>query len=210
MKYYVVWKGAKPGIYESWEECQKQVKGYKGAIYKAFQSRKEAEKAFNSQYTDYIELTKHKTKSKQQWLENDIQDKPIADSVAVDAACSGNPGPMEYRGVYVKTGQVLFHIKGLQDATNNIGEFLAIVHALAFLQKRGKNTMPIYSDSQVAINWVKQKKCKTTLKRTPRNQKVFELIARAEKWLQQNIYQNPIIKWNTKLWGEIPADFGRK
>ena len=131
-----------------------------------------------------------------------------AEALAVDAACSGNPGPMEYRGVYLKTGEEVFHF-GPVKGTNNIGEFLAIVHALALLQQKGIN-MTIYSDSQTAQCWVRQKKVKTTLQRTPQTEKLFQLIARAENWLRTHSYDTPIIKWETEKWGEVPADFGRK
>lgn len=133
----------------------------------------------------------------------------INDSIAVDAACSGNPGPMEYRGIYLKTGKEIFHF-GPVHGTNNIGEFLAIVHALALLKQKGKHEMPIYSDSVNAQIWVKKKHCKTTLARTPETEYLFSLIARAEAWLRNNTYSNPILKWPTEEWGEIPADFGRK
>ncbi len=129
-------------------------------------------------------------------------------AIAVDAACSGNPGPMEYRGVYLPTGQEIFHF-GPVMGTNNIGEFLAIVHALALLKKKN-SSMPIYSDSRTAQIWVGKRKCKTTLKRTPETEPLFAIIARAEHWLQTNTYSNPIIKWDTAQYGEIPADFGRK
>ena len=130
------------------------------------------------------------------------------EAVAVDAACSGNPGPMEYRGVYLRTGQVIFHF-GPVYGTNNIGEFLAIVHALALMKQKGVN-MPVYSDSRNAILWVRQKKCKTRLERTPRTEEVYLLIERAEKWLKENPYTIPVLKWETRQWGEVPADFGRK
>ncbi len=133
----------------------------------------------------------------------------MAEAVAVDAACSGNPGPMEYRGVYLRTGQEIFHFGPVQ-GTNNIGEFLAIVHALALLKRQGLPAMPIYSDSRTAQIWVKKKKCKTTLERTPQTAYLYELIARAERWLLANPYSNPIVKWDTEHWGEVPADFGRK
>ena len=211
MKYYVVWKGVKPGIYDNWKECEQQVKGVKGAVYKSFKTREEAEKAFNSDYKNYVVLGRKQKSNTNEEAGKDAtsKSKPIEEALAVDAACSGNPGPMEYRGVYVKTGKQIFHQGVFQDATNNIGEFLAIVHALSLLHKKNSE-MPIYSDSQVAINWVKQKKCKTTIKPTERNKKVFELIRRAEKWLEEHTYKNPILKWDTKHWGEIPADFGRK
>mgnify|MGYP002621839281 CR=1 FL=1 len=131
-----------------------------------------------------------------------------ADAIAVDAACSGNPGPMEYRGVDLRTGQQVFHF-GPISGTNNIGEFLAIVHALALLSQSGSD-MTIYSDSVSGMAWVRNKKAKTTLPMTPENARLYSIIQRAENWLKTHTYRNRIVKWNTDLWGEIPADFGRK
>lgn len=131
-----------------------------------------------------------------------------ANAIAVDAACSGNPGPMEYRGVYLRTGQEIFHF-GPVAGTNNIGEFLAIVHALALLQQKGIS-MTIYSDSMTAQTWVKKRKCKTTLVRNAQTEQLHQLIERAERWLRNNTYSCPIQKWQTDKWGEVPADFGRK
>lgn len=127
----------------------------------------------------------------------------------MDAACSGNPGKMEYRGVYLRSREEIFHLGPLEQGTNNIGEFLAIVHALALMKQRNM-TLPIYSDSANAISWIKQKKCKTKLVKNDKNAPIFDLIVRAEKWLKENTYTNQIRKWETREWGEIPADFGRK
>lgn len=138
-----------------------------------------------------------------------IDDKPILDSIAVDASSIQNPGPTEYRGVDTKTKRLIFEMK-LDEATNNIGEFLAIVHALALYKKKGEELKIIYSDSMNAISWVKQKKCKTKYERTDKNEKVFDLIQRAVTWLETNQYETKILKWNTGAWGEIPADYGRK
>lgn len=131
-----------------------------------------------------------------------------AQAIAVDAACSGNPGQMEYRGVYLKTGEEIFHY-GPVFGTNNIGEFLAIVHGLALLQQRGY-TIPIYSDSVNAMLWVKRKQCRTTLPLNDKTQALHEHIRRAETWLRTHSYTNDLRKWETEKWGEIPADFGRK
>ena len=116
---------------------------------------------------------------------------------------------MEYRGIDLRTGQEVFHF-GPVHGTNNIGEFLAIVHALALLKQQGLS-MSIYSDSRNALLWVKARKCRTKLQRTPRTEQLFQLIERAERWLAQNDYSSaPLLKWQTKEWGEVPADFGRK
>ena len=132
------------------------------------------------------------------------------DSISVDAACSGNPGLMEYQGVDTKTKEKIFHQGPFLMGTNNIGEFLAIVHALAFFKQKGLYNRPIYSDSVTAMGWVKKKKANTKLEQNAKTAKLYELIQRAENWLKQNSYSNPIIKWETEDWGEIPADFGRK
>ncbi|MEP0214196.1 MAG: ribonuclease H, partial [Cellulophaga sp.] len=68
----------------------------------------------------------------------------------------------------------------------------------------------IYTDSRTAMSWVRKKKCNSKLKESAKNKDVFELIRRAEDWLKTNTYTTTIVKWETKAWGEIPADFGRK
>jgi ribonuclease HI len=133
----------------------------------------------------------------------------VANAIAVDAACSGNPGPMEYRGIDLRTGQQVFHF-GPVHGTNNIGEFLAIVHALAMLKQQGREDVTIYSDSRNALTWLKKKTCKTKLERNAKTEYLHGVIARAENWLRTHTYRNPILKWETDRWGEIPADFGRK
>ena len=209
-KYYVVWEGAKPGIYATWDQAKAQIMGFPNAKYKAFEDKTEAEIAFKKSYKNYYDFSK-KTDAKAQNTEGSISRQLIVqESICVDAACSGNPGLMEYRGVYTKTKEQIFHQGPFKQGTNNIGEFLGLVHGLAFLKREGKTTMPIYSDSRTAIAWVKNKKVKTELQETPVNEPIFDLIERALAWLNANTYQNPIHKWETKDWGEIPADFGRK
>ena len=204
-KYYVVWAGIKPGIYTSWEKCQEQIIGFSSPKYMSFQNLAEAEYAFQRKYENFVQ-NKQETDPSNPISKN----KVIKDSNSVDAACSGNPGLMEYRGVETETGKPIFHQGPFEDGTNNIGEFLALVHALAMLQKNGNINKPIYSDSITAIAWVRNKKAKTQLEATKRNKIIFELIERAENWLKANTFKNPIYKWETESWGEIPADFGRK
>lgn len=209
-KFFVVWKGLKPGIYSSWDECKDQIHGFEGAQYKGFPNMDEATKAFQSSYWNYIKKTHSDSPSNnaQSALFN-LSQQSVQNSLSVDAACSGNPGFMEYRGVCVQTGEEIFHKGPFEDGTNNIGEFLALVHGLALLKQKGLN-IPIYTDSKTALAWVRNKKAKTKLEQTSYNTELFELIARAEKWLLENDYTTQILKWNTEKWGEIPADFGRK
>ena len=209
-RYYVVWSGRNPGIYSDWEVCKREIMGCKGAKYKGFPDRTSAEIAFREGPENYwgkdvapvIDLAAAK-------------EQPVSPCIAVDAACSGNPGKMEYQGVFVDfatqpaTRRDLFKSPVFPNATNNIGEFLALVHALA-LQKKNGWKYPIYSDSVNAQIWVRQKKCKTKLQPNAKNEQLFELVARAEKWLNENAIEVPIFKWKTEIWGEIPADYGRK
>lgn len=204
-RFYVVWNGLTPGIYTSWDECKMQIEGVKQALYKAFDTLAEAKQAYASSPGEYIG---HGTKGENKKTPATLPACIIQNALAVDAACSGNPGMMEYRGVYVGTGEELFHF-GPIFGTNNIGEFLAIVHGLAFLKQRNFD-LPIYSDSHNALLWVKGKKCKTKLPRDAKSEQLFGYIDRAEKWLKENCYTTRLIKWETGEWGEIPADFGRK
>jgi len=219
-KYYVVWHGAEPGIYRSWEECERQVKGFANAKYKSFGTEEEANEAFadpDYQLGDHkvdeifpkpLDVVKAIKEGDEETISMAASRGLILNAMAVDAACSGNPGKMEYQGVYVATGQRIFHF-GPMYGTNNIGEFLAIVHALALMKKQGYS-LPIYSDSRNAMSWVKQKKCRTKLERNAKTEQLFQLIERAEKWLRENTYDVLILKWDKQLWGETPADFGRK
>ncbi|MDT7921247.1 MAG: viroplasmin family protein [Meiothermus sp.] len=201
-KYYVVWKGRKTGIFTSWPEAEAQVKGFVGAQYKAFENLDKARRAFAGEYQAYL----NKKASQARLLQ---APPPIIPSYCVDAACSGNPGRLEYRCVDTATRKEIFRRGPFAQGTNNVGEFLAIVEALMLCQEKGY-TWPIYSDSVNAIAWVKAKKARTNLIPTAQNAELFERIARAEAWLGSNTYRNPILKWQTDLWGENPADFGRK
>jgi ribonuclease HI len=201
-KFYVVWKGRKPGIYTSWEDCEAQVKGFEGAQYKGFESREAAKIAFKGKYEDF----KGRGQPVRQWLFT--PNPPMLPSLSVDAACSGSPGPLEYRGVNTETGEQVFRAGPFPGGTNNIGEFLAIVRGMEWLA-RHKLDWVIYSDSDTAVAWIRARKCNTKLARTASNAMLFQLIARAEESLK-NFRSFRIMKWDTKAWGENPADFGRK
>lgn len=200
----MVWNGREKGIFRSWDECKAQVDGFEGAQYKSFESQKEAEAASKQNFYKVVGATQKATQTK---LTN--VGSPIKGSVVVDAAWNTRSGDMEYQGFDFSNGNLLFKKGPFFDGTNNVGEFLAIVHALAHLKKHKLDT-PIYSDSKTAISWVKKKKANTKLDQTPRNGELFDLMERAENWLKDNNYKNPILKWETKAWGENPADFGRK
>lgn len=199
-KFYVVWKGRTTGILEDWESCKKSVEAFDGAQYKSFKTLKEAQEALKKGFYSAIKPKETKTAR---------VPRPDYPAWAVDAAWNTKTGDMEYQGVDLLTGQNMFHRGPFYDGTNNIGEFLALVHALALLYKH-RSDAPVFSDSRTAISWVKKKKANTKLEQTPRNAELFELLERAETWLRTHTYPNPVLKWETEWWGENPADFGRK
>lgn len=220
-KYYVVWVGLNPGVYDNWEDAKEQVTNFPGARYRSFSNPADAANAYREgmEYKETLELgnflsglaRQKKEENKPMPLRQLLERFPEIDknAWAVDASCMGNPGVMEYRGVELKTGKELFRVGPFQQATNNIGEFLAIVHALALMTQRGE-WHTVYTDSVSGLSWVRRKQIKTTLKKTDANRKVFELMVRAMAWLNTHSYPVSILKWQTELWGEIPADFGRK
>ncbi|MDH6673908.1 ribonuclease HI [Paenibacillus sp. LBL] len=216
-KFYVVWVGKVPGIYTSWAECQQQVNQFTGAKFKAFESRSEAEKAYAAGYKNYWGQQSGSGAGssaskgfKRSSASPDIDPGEIDyDSISVDVGTRGNPGPVEYKGVDTQTGDILFSCGPIQKGTNNLGEFLAIVHALAYLKKIG-STKTVYSDSMNALKWLKQKKVVSTLPRDASTKEIWDLVDRAEHWLRTNTYENKVLKWQTKSWGEIKADYGRK
>lgn len=201
MKYYVIRQGKKTWIFTSRDECKGYVQGYVDAKYKSFKTQQEAEKAYKESYKLYY---KSKPKDRRK-----IEDIPFEkNSIAVDAACSWNPWVLEYKGVDLISGKILFHQK-FSLGTNNIGEFLAIVHGLKYI-KEHKSNKALYSDSKHAISWITQKKCKTRLEKSAKTKKMFEVIASAEARLEKNKYTTQILKRPTSERWEIPADFGRK
>lgn len=221
-KYYVVWEGRQPGVYDDYDDAMEQVFGFPGAKFKSFTSPTEATEAYRRGIPEASSMSlgrllaeasaSNRDKSTKGGKEKpDWQTFPEIDRTAwaVDASCLGNPGRMEYRGVDLASGAELFRVGPFEDATNNIGEFLAIVHALALMEQRGEEH-PIYSDSVSGMSWVRRKKINTQLKPTDRNKKLFDLMARGIAWLLKHPTHPKVMKWQTELWGEIPADFGRK
>lgn len=222
MKYYVVFRGHNPGVYDDWEEVKLQTQGFPNALFKGYASPEEASEAYRNftgseDRDELFKLISHSSVkggdspgpidfSKDPSLRNPEIDW---DAWAVDASCLGNPGVMEYRGVNLKDGKEIFRVGPFNDATNNIGEYLALVHAMALMAQKGE-WHNIYSDSATAMSWWRKHKVNTRLSPTPRNEKVFELLARASVWVNNHSFPYKVMKWQTDRWGEIPADFGRK
>ncbi|MDR2978909.1 MAG: ribonuclease H family protein [Bacteroidales bacterium] len=207
-KYYVVWEGRICGVFDSWAACKEQIDQYQGAKYKGFESKMEADKAFLDGYAQFYKNNPVLRRTATPAL-GKAADSPILNSLAVDAAWNTVSKVMEYQGVYTATKELIFKKGPYAGASNNLGEFLSLVHGLALLKKQN-SPIPIYSDSITAIAWVRDKKHKSVILPTKENEEIFELLQRAELWLANNTFTSRILKWNTKAWGEIPADFGRK
>ncbi|RUS47963.1 ribonuclease H [Cohnella sp. AR92] len=217
-KYYVVWDGHQPGIYGTWPACQAQVNGYTDAKYKSYSTQAEAEQAYREGWKKHWGKGKASSASSASVgyaAKSGKPKKPASaseidyDSISVDVGTRGNPGPVEYKGVDTQTGDVIFSQGPIPNGTNNLGEFLAIVHALAYLKQKG-SSKTVYSDSRTALKWVKQKEVATTLARNESTAEIWTLVDRALQWLRTNTYSNKVLKWETEEWGEIKADYGRK
>jgi len=207
-KVYVVWKGREIGVFTDWQKCSASIQGFPGAKYKSFKTLQAANTAFQDGYElHWGQGTPFESELTEEQIQ--IIGKPVYPSVAVDAAWNTSTLVMEYQGVDALSKTRLFHQGPFEEGTNNVGEFLAIVHALAHLKKMNSN-LPVYSDSRNAIGWVKDKMHKSKLVPSEKNKKLFEMLDRAVKWLKENEYENEILKWETKAWGENPADFDRK
>lgn len=209
-KYYVVWEGHEPGIYDNWDDAKEQVENFPGARYKSFDSLEEATEAYRGDPSEWLGIYRALGARPVKIINYDLFPEIRLDAVAVDAACSRNPGPVEYQGVRVGTGEQLFHLGPLKGGSNNIGEYIAIIHAASWLARLGDTTTPIYSDSRTALSWIRNRGSRTTIKPTADNTKIIELLNRANRWIETHTIPNPILKWDTERWGEIPADFGRK
>lgn len=214
-KYYVVWEGINPGVYETWAECQRQIEGYQQAKYKSYSSLEEAQQVFKEGWKKHWGIgkatkTKTQAKTKSKISASSTPKEEIDyDSISVDVGTRGNPGPVEYKGVDTRTEAILFQVGPIEKGTNNLGEFIAIVHALAYLQEQG-SSRTVYTDSMTAMKWIRNKEVASTLTRDASTKKIWELTDRALQWLNTHTYKNKIKKWHTDQWGEIKADYGRK
>ncbi|WP_219835062.1 ribonuclease H [Paenibacillus sp. R14(2021)] len=215
-KFYVVWVGRQPGIYTNWGECQEQINKFDDAKFKSYESRAEADEAYKGGWKKHwgqgsgAAAKSGSSQFGRKASEPDPENAEIDyNSISVDVGTSGNPGPVEYKGVDTATGEVIFSVGPIAKGTNNLGEFLAIVHGLAFLKQQG-SSKTVYSDSVNALKWVKQKAVSSTLPRDASTAEIWSMVDRAVRWLESNTYTNKVLKWQTKQWGEIKADYGRK
>lgn len=197
-KFYVVWEGRAPGIYDTWEECFDQVDGFPGAKYKSYSTQAEATAAFRGNPREHLTFARELAKHINMKVDYTAIPGIRLDAIAVDGACSKNPGPMEYRGVRVADGVELFRVGPLDGGTNNIGEYLAIIHVAALLARSGDTTTPIYSDSRTALSWIRRGHSNTKIVPDAANARLMQILARADAWLATHRIPNPLLKWDTE------------
>lgn len=207
-KFYVVWQGSKTGVFANWADCQASIAGFSKAKYKSFPTLEAAERAFREGADVYYGTGKFVSALSDKQLA--VIGRPLTNSLCVDAAWNAQTKVMEYRGVWHHDRTIAFQKGPFSNATNNIGEFLAIVHALALMAKQSLN-LPVYSDSETAISWVHNRRVNSkSMQKGETSSRVNELVARALDWIRHNEFPNEILKWRTEAWGEVPADYGRK
>ena len=157
-KFYAVKKGKTPGIYRTWSDCQKQVKGFSGAVYKSFTTLKEAE-AFMENGDQPV--TKNSQGEEIRWLTKDGKNGMVnADtmSVYVDGSFDKKSGYFGYGGVViyqdtVKTYKGGRNTEGLAKMRNVAGEIIATMHAVKIAQKSGAKNVVIYHDYRGIAEW---------------------------------------------------------
>lgn len=240
-KYYTVWVGREPGVYDNWDDAEEQVRNFPGARYKSFKTKEAAVAAFRGDDArelgaiirrlrqPAVRITDPAASSASSASSAKPAFKPAASASGrpaaaaaqrpatadmrvtgvkaassavlaqiavllaahpeidpyawcVDASCMGNPGVMEYRGVELATGREIFRV-GFPKGTNNIGEYLAIVHALALMEKTGK-WHNIYTDSKNALLWLRTRNPKTKLAVEPATARLHAVLSRATAWLK--------------------------
>lgn len=182
MSWYVVKRGRIPGIYTDWDSCEKQIKGFSNAKFKKFNVESEARSYFEKDSSITVE-------------------RPT-EGMAVDAAFSMKKDIGEYQIYDLVKKEIVYRSREYKNVTVNIMEFLAICKSLELFPYED-----IYSDSATAITWVEKQKINSN---KPLDSEVQKEIDLALFTLKSNILGNKIIKWDTHIFGDIPADFGRK
>lgn len=154
-KYYAVKIGKVPGIYDSWEECQANVSGVSGAIFKSFRSLEEAENFLNE---DNVEK-----------FLNDIDNENYA---FVDGSFNEKTNTYGYGGFIVINGEkIILNGSGNKVAMaamrNVAGEILGCMAAVEVALVKGLKNLTIYYDYLGIEMWAtgkwKRNKLETTV-----------------------------------------------
>ena len=150
MKYYAVYKGKSglPKIFTSWDECKKEVIGFKGAIYKSFTTEKDA--------INFIELN---SEGKVSEKAEELIENEEGLFIYVDGSFAVDKGNYSYGLVAVKDGEIIYKDKGTgvdKEAVslrNVSGEVLGAKMAVEYAIKNGFKEITIAYDYQGVESW---------------------------------------------------------
>lgn len=142
--YYAVKNGRVCGIYETWLECEQQIKNFSGAIFKSFSTRKEAENFINHD----SKLVNNK---------QDINKVYIYTDGSYDVS---QPEYASYGVIVVKNDKILTSFSGVvtdnYSSRNITGEVFGVIKATKWAIKHKYSTISIYHDYIGLSEWYKQ------------------------------------------------------
>lgn len=126
--------------------------------------------------------------------------------LVVDGSFLWGKKKLQYQVVDIETSELIYTSPVYIGGSSNVAEYLAIIHGLAYADKNGLKC-DIYSDSYIAMGWVRKRMCRT---REEMSEELKKVVDRSTLWLNLNLLSNKVLIWQSHLWGENPADFGRK
>ena len=159
MKYYVVHKGRKPGIYNSWDECKAQVDGFNGPIFKKFENKDDAE-IFLKEGFKNIKINKptkkeNIDKKNEKLINDELNNDEKKIFIYTDGSCiKFNNGIFKAGyGIYIPSKKIKISEPLLnQKQTNNRAELLSILESIKYLnEEEKKNKIVIITDSQYSM-----------------------------------------------------------
>jgi ribonuclease HI len=167
MYFYAVRFGKIPGVYTCWNECRKQVIGYKGAIYKKFNNKESAEEFYNNKSKTYNIKQPLRTLKRTKTIKKNIHKDPNALYIFTDGSSinNGSKNSTSGFGIYIPEPETMclkISSKLPNGKTNNYAELKAILKALKILDRKDiqilkkikKDKVIIVTDSQYSINCI--------------------------------------------------------
>lgn len=161
-KFYAVAAGRMTGIFQSWSQCEAQVKGVAGARYKGFVTREEAEKWLDDGgvYERKVKATKPAPKVRKP--EPEAVDGKLF--VYTDGSSLNNPGPGGWAAVILEKNGPCELFGAFRRTTNNRMELLACIRALEAVEDRGDEVV-LHTDSSYVVNGIEKGWAKSWRKR---------------------------------------------
>ncbi|MCK9274883.1 MAG: ribonuclease HI [Syntrophales bacterium] len=147
-KFYAVARGRNPGIYTEWfgpGGAEEQIRAVKGARYKGFSTREEAERWLGNPSTEPLKSAGKAERGDASVTENSV-------IVYTDGGALGNPGPGGYGAVIIDGDKRTELSQGFRLTTNNRMELAACIAALKTLKK--PSDVVLYSDSSYVVNGI--------------------------------------------------------